>query len=65
MMTLTATSSVSGYITDIYCEQNPQIGRNLYLHPVNMLGAFWNEDVNPMDGKLIQRLKLSVSWTLD
>ncbi|KAK8063012.1 GMC oxidoreductase [Apiospora hydei] len=29
---------------------NPQIGRNLYLHPVNMLGAFWNEDVNPMDG---------------
>ncbi|KAK8079323.1 GMC oxidoreductase [Apiospora phragmitis] len=28
---------------------NPQIGRNLYLHPVNMLGAFWNEDVNPMD----------------
>ncbi|KAK7994853.1 GMC oxidoreductase [Apiospora arundinis] len=29
---------------------NPQIGRNLYLHPVNLLGAFWNEDVNPMDG---------------
>ncbi|KAK7953011.1 hypothetical protein PG988_013705 [Apiospora saccharicola] len=33
-----------------FCVQNPQIGRNLYLHPVNMLGAFWNEDVNPMDG---------------
>ncbi|KAK6836135.1 GMC oxidoreductase [Apiospora arundinis] len=28
---------------------NPQIGRNLFLHPVNLLGAFWNEDVNPMD----------------
>ncbi|KAK8097036.1 long chain fatty alcohol protein [Apiospora kogelbergensis] len=29
---------------------NPQTGRNLYLHPVNLLGAFWKEDVNPMDG---------------
>ncbi|KAH8652291.1 long chain fatty alcohol oxidase [Xylariales sp. PMI_506] len=29
---------------------NPQIGRNLYMHPVNVIGAFWKEDVKPWDG---------------
>ncbi|KAK7912222.1 hypothetical protein PG985_014703 [Apiospora marii] len=35
-------------------------GRNLYLHPVNMLGAFWNEDVNPMDGCAISSVCTSL-----
>ncbi|KAI1841489.1 hypothetical protein JX266_012329 [Neoarthrinium moseri] len=29
---------------------NPQIGRNVYLHPVNLVGGFWKEDVKPWDG---------------
>jgi choline dehydrogenase-like flavoprotein len=31
--------------------QNPQIGRNLYLHPVNSVAAVYKEDVRPWEGK--------------
>ena len=30
--------------------QNWQIGRNLYLHPVNLLAGVWKEDVKPWEG---------------
>ncbi|CAL3965523.1 unnamed protein product, partial [Diplocarpon coronariae] len=29
---------------------NPQIGRNLYLHPVNTINAVFKEDVRPWEG---------------
>ncbi|KAK6076619.1 GMC oxidoreductase [Seiridium cupressi] len=29
---------------------NPQIGRNLYMHPVNVIAAYWKENVNPWEG---------------
>ncbi|KAH6652428.1 GMC oxidoreductase [Truncatella angustata] len=29
---------------------NPQIGRNLYMHPSNIVTALWKEDVNPWEG---------------
>ncbi|KAH7018575.1 GMC oxidoreductase [Microdochium trichocladiopsis] len=29
---------------------NPQIGRNLYLHPVNVITGFWQEETNPWEG---------------
>ncbi|PQE03875.1 GMC oxidoreductase protein [Rutstroemia sp. NJR-2017a BBW] len=32
---------------------NPQIGRNLYLHPVNMVGAVYIEDVKPWEGGIL------------
>jgi hypothetical protein len=31
--------------------QNPHIGRNLYLHPVNFVGGIYKEDVKPWEGK--------------
>lgn len=33
--------------------QNPQIGRNLYLHPVNVLHGFFKEDVRPWEGGIL------------
>jgi hypothetical protein len=30
--------------------QNPQIGRNLYLHPVNFVAAVYDHDVRPWEG---------------
>ncbi|RAL63381.1 hypothetical protein DID88_003805 [Monilinia fructigena] len=32
---------------------NPQIGRNLYLHPVSMVGAVFPEDVRPWEGGIL------------
>ncbi|KAK2604864.1 hypothetical protein N8I77_007759 [Diaporthe amygdali] len=32
---------------------NPNIGRNLYLHPCNMAGAFYPEDARPWEGAII------------
>ncbi|EFX04185.1 long-chain fatty alcohol dehydrogenase [Grosmannia clavigera kw1407] len=32
---------------------NPQIGRNLHLHPCNMVGAFFDEETKPMDHGII------------
>ncbi|KAK3692226.1 hypothetical protein B0T22DRAFT_531748 [Podospora appendiculata] len=32
---------------------NPHIGRNLHLHPVNFLGAYYEEDVKPWEGGII------------
>ncbi|PSR80797.1 hypothetical protein BD289DRAFT_484775 [Coniella lustricola] len=33
--------------------KNPQIGRNLYLHPVNVVTAFFKEDVRPWEGGIL------------
>ncbi|KAF1844106.1 long chain fatty alcohol oxidase [Cucurbitaria berberidis CBS 394.84] len=33
--------------------KNPQIGRNLYLHPVTMLGAFHKEEIKPWEGAIL------------
>ncbi|TVY68951.1 Long-chain-alcohol oxidase, partial [Lachnellula suecica] len=33
--------------------KNKQIGRNLYLHPVNVLGAVFKEDVRPWEGGIL------------
>lgn len=33
--------------------KNSQIGRNLYLHPVSMLGAIYDEDMNAWDGPIL------------
>ncbi|KAI1498361.1 long chain fatty alcohol oxidase [Biscogniauxia marginata] len=30
--------------------KNPQIGKNLHLHPVNTVGAFWKEETRPWEG---------------
>lgn len=32
---------------------NPQIGRNLYVHPVMVLGAIHNEDIKPWEGAIL------------
>jgi choline dehydrogenase-like flavoprotein len=32
---------------------NPQIGRNLYVHPVSVLGAIHKEEVNPWEGGIL------------
>ncbi|POS71031.1 long chain fatty alcohol oxidase [Diaporthe helianthi] len=32
---------------------NPNIGRNLYLHPCNMAGGFYPEDARPWEGGII------------
>ncbi|KAA8576967.1 hypothetical protein EYC84_006993 [Monilinia fructicola] len=32
---------------------NPQIGRNLHLHPVSMVGAVFPEDVKPWEGGIL------------
>lgn len=32
---------------------NPQIGRNLYLHPVNTVAAVYKEDVRPWEGGIL------------
>ncbi|KXJ86963.1 GMC oxidoreductase [Microdochium bolleyi] len=29
---------------------NPQIGRNLYMHPVNGISGFWKEETDPWEG---------------
>ena len=34
--------------------QNSQIGRNLYLHPVTLMGAVFKEDVRPWEGEYIE-----------
>jgi choline dehydrogenase-like flavoprotein len=33
--------------------KNPQIGRNLYVHPVTVLGAIHKEDINPWEGAIL------------
>ena len=33
--------------------QNKHIGRNLYLHPVNMISAFFPESVRPWEGSIL------------
>lgn len=33
--------------------QNPQIGRNLHLHPVNVVTAVFKEDVRPWEGGIL------------
>ncbi len=33
--------------------QNAQIGRNLYLHPVNLIGAIFPQAVNPWEGGIL------------
>ncbi|CAK7566967.1 MAG: hypothetical protein SEPTF4163_004924 [Sporothrix epigloea] len=33
--------------------ENPQIGRNLHLHPCNLVGAFFDEETKPMDKGII------------
>ena len=33
--------------------KNPQIGRNLYVHPVTFLGAYHNEDIKPWEGGIL------------
>lgn len=33
--------------------KNPQIGRNLYVHPVTVLGAIHNEDIKPWEGAIL------------
>ena len=32
---------------------NPQIGRNLHLHPANVLGAIFDEEVRPWEGGIL------------
>ncbi|CAN9473516.1 unnamed protein product [Alternaria alternata] len=33
--------------------KNPQIGRNLYLHPVTFLGAYHKEEIEPWEGGIL------------
>jgi choline dehydrogenase-like flavoprotein len=33
--------------------QNHHIGRNLYLHPVNIVSAHWPEDIRPWEGGIL------------
>ncbi|KAI0402746.1 FAD/NAD(P)-binding domain-containing protein [Xylaria palmicola] len=33
--------------------KNPNIGKNLYLHPVANLNSTWNEDVKPWEGEIL------------
>ena len=33
--------------------KNPQIGRNLYVHPVALLGAIHEEDIKPWEGAIL------------
>ncbi|KAK4223202.1 putative GMC oxidoreductase [Podospora fimiseda] len=33
--------------------KNPQIGKNLYLHPVNFVAAVFDEDVRPWEGGIL------------
>ncbi|CAI4220177.1 unnamed protein product [Parascedosporium putredinis] len=33
--------------------KNPQIGKNLYLHPVSMMGAVYDEQLEPWKGSII------------
>lgn len=33
--------------------KNPQIGRNLYVHPVNVMGAIYKEEINPWEGPIL------------
>ncbi|KAF1998336.1 long-chain fatty alcohol dehydrogenase [Amniculicola lignicola CBS 123094] len=33
--------------------KNPQIGRNLYLHPVSLLGAIHKEEIKPWEGAIL------------
>ncbi|CAN9352135.1 unnamed protein product [Alternaria alternata] len=33
--------------------KNPQIGRNLYLHPVTFLGAYHKEEIKPWEGGIL------------
>jgi choline dehydrogenase-like flavoprotein len=33
--------------------KNPQIGRNLHVHPVGFLGAVYDEEINPWDGAIL------------
>lgn len=33
-------------------EQNPQIGKNLYLHPTNFVSGIFEEDVQPWEGTM-------------
>ncbi|KAI9730202.1 MAG: hypothetical protein M1834_005966 [Cirrosporium novae-zelandiae] len=32
---------------------NPQLGRNLHLHPVSFLGAIWDEESRPWEGGIL------------
>lgn len=33
--------------------QNPNIGKNLYLHPVNVMTGFFKEDIRPWEGGIL------------
>ncbi|KAL1593077.1 hypothetical protein SLS59_009402 [Nothophoma quercina] len=33
--------------------KNPQIGRNLYVHPVTLLGAIYQEEIKPWEGAIL------------
>ncbi|KAL6706026.1 hypothetical protein ACN47E_006128 [Coniothyrium glycines] len=33
--------------------KNPQIGRNLHVHPVSVLGAIYKEDIKPWEGAIL------------
>ncbi|KAL8370382.1 hypothetical protein RB595_000654 [Gaeumannomyces hyphopodioides] len=33
--------------------ENPHIGKNLYLHPCNIVGAYYDEEINPWEGGII------------
>lgn len=41
--------------------QSRHIGRNLYLHPVNFLGAYYEDDVKPWEGKSCLQLGLTLT----
>lgn len=47
---LAVSSPTTNQIKVLISKQNPQIGRNLYMHPVNVVSAFWKEDVKPWEG---------------
>ncbi|KAL8359746.1 hypothetical protein RB598_008225 [Gaeumannomyces tritici] len=33
--------------------ENPNIGKNLYLHPCNIVGAYYDQELNPWEGGII------------
>ncbi|ROW11800.1 hypothetical protein VPNG_04976 [Cytospora leucostoma] len=41
--------SIASIVINLPC-QNPQIGRNLYLHPVSVAHGFFKEDIRPWEG---------------
>ncbi|KAI1317087.1 long-chain fatty alcohol dehydrogenase [Xylariaceae sp. FL0255] len=39
--------------TQVQGSTNANIGRNLYLHPVALISAIWDEDVKPWEGDIV------------